>query len=50
MLVNGSYVTAKTDPGDVDVVIWLDEGKFRRLVEQGDELALDLREVLDERT
>lgn len=41
MFVNGSYVTAKTNPEDVDVVIWVGE-KFLQLLEQGDELALNL--------
>ena len=41
MFVNGSYVTAKTDPGDVDVVIWAGD-KFLQLLDQADELALDL--------
>ena len=42
MFVNGSYVTAKTDPGDVDVVIWVGE-EFSQLLEQEDELALNLK-------
>ncbi|MBI1924110.1 hypothetical protein HYR99_07650 [Candidatus Poribacteria bacterium] len=46
MFVNGSYVTAKTHPGDIDVVIWVDEDKFRQLVIQEDELAMNLREML----
>ena len=41
MFVNGSYVTAKANPEDVDVVIWVGE-RFLQLLEQGDELALNL--------
>jgi hypothetical protein len=41
MFVNGSYVTAKPEPGDVDVVIWVGE-KYQRLLEEKDDLALDL--------
>jgi hypothetical protein len=41
MFVDGSYVTAKTNPEDVDVVIWVGE-KFMELLEQGDEKALNL--------
>ncbi|MCH8295254.1 hypothetical protein IH992_29575 [Candidatus Poribacteria bacterium] len=44
MFVNGSYVTAKTDPGDVDVVIWVGE-KFLQLLEEGDDQALDLESM-----
>ena len=39
--VAGSYVTAKTDPRDVDVVIWVGE-RFLELLELGDKQALDL--------
>jgi len=41
MFVGGSYVTAKPAPGDVDVVIWVDE-MFLDLVDRGDEQALTL--------
>ena len=41
MFVAGSYVTAKTDPRDVDVVIWVGE-RFLELLELGDKQALDL--------
>ena len=41
MFVDGSYVTAKTNPEDVDVVIWVGE-KFLELLEKGDEKALNL--------
>jgi len=41
MFVDGSYVTAKTNPEDVDVVIWVGE-KFLELLELGNEKALNL--------
>ena len=41
MFIAGSYVTAKTNPGDVDVVIWVGE-RFLELLELGDKQALDL--------
>jgi hypothetical protein len=41
MVVAGSYVTAKTNPRDVDVVIWVGE-RFLELLELGDKQALDL--------
>ena len=41
MFLAGSYVTAKTDPRDVDVVIWVGE-RFLELLELGDKQALDL--------
>ena len=41
MFVAGSYVTAKADPRDVDVVIWVGE-RFLELLELGDKQALDL--------
>lgn len=41
MFVGGSYITAKTNPGDVDVVIWIGD-KFLELLEQEDERALNL--------
>ena len=41
MFVDGSFVTAKTEPGDVDVVIWVGE-KFLELLEQEDEKALNV--------
>ncbi len=48
MFVNGSYVTAKPEPGDVDVVIWLG-AKFLDLLEHGDRLAIHLEEIFDTR-
>jgi len=41
MFVAGSYVTAKANPGDVDIVIWVGE-RFLELLELGDEQALNL--------
>lgn len=43
MFADGSYVTAEPEPGDVDVVIWLDESRFWELVNNEDPQALDLR-------
>ena len=39
MFIAGSYVTAKTNPRDVDVVIWAGE-RFLELLELGDKQAL----------
>jgi hypothetical protein len=41
VFIAGSYVTAKTNPGDVDVVIWVGAG-FLELLEVGDKQALNL--------
>ncbi len=41
MFIAGSYVTAKTNPRDVDVVIWVGE-RFLKLLELEDKQALDL--------
>jgi len=41
MFIAGSYVTAKTNPRDIDVVIWVGE-RFLELLELGDKQALDL--------
>jgi Family of unknown function (DUF6932) len=46
MFVNGSLVTAKPEPGDVDVVIWLGT-KYLELLEQTDESAVRLEEIFD---
>jgi len=48
MFVNGSFVTAKAKPGDVDVVIWLG-AKYFELLKQADKKAIRLEEVLDTR-
>lgn len=48
MFVNGSFVTAKSEPGDVDVVIWLGE-KYFELIERADDKALRLEEMFDTR-
>jgi len=44
MFIAGSYVTAKTNPEDVDVVIWVGR-KFLELLELGDEKALNLEQM-----
>ncbi len=44
MFVNGSYVTAKAVPDDVDVVIWLGE-RFLELLLQRDWRALLLKQM-----
>lgn len=41
MFIARSYVTAKANPGDVDIVIWVGE-RFLELLELGDEQALNL--------
>jgi len=41
MFIAGSYVTAKVNPDDVDVVIWVGK-RFLELLEAGDEQALNL--------
>jgi len=41
MFIGGSYVTAQTNPRDVDVVIWVGE-RFLELLELEDKQALDL--------
>jgi hypothetical protein len=48
MFVNGSFVTAKPEPGDVDVVIWLDDA-YLELLDNADELALQLQLMFDTR-
>lgn len=45
LLVDGSFVTAKADPDDVDAVILL-PASFRKQVEAGDEVAAELEEML----
>jgi len=49
MFVDGSYVTAKLDPGDVDVVIWLD-GTFLNLLNAEDRQAMELQRMFLTRT
>lgn len=41
MFIAGSYVTAKENPRDVDVVIWVGE-RFLELLEQEDRQSLDM--------
>jgi Family of unknown function (DUF6932) len=48
MLVNGSFITSKAEPGDVDVVIRLDQ-YHENLVAQGDPQALDLERMFESR-
>jgi hypothetical protein len=45
LLIDGSFVTAKSDPGDIDAVIWL-PGDFAGLVAAGVEAALELEAML----
>ena len=47
--MNGSFVTAKPDPGDVDAVIWLNE-TFLQLLEAKDQQAMDLQKMFLTRT
>jgi hypothetical protein len=44
MFVNGSFVTAKAEPEDVDVVIWI-SGKYYELIGQEDKEAMRLEEM-----
>ena len=46
--MNGSFVTSKPEPGDVDVVIWLGE-RFQELLRAGDARALMLRQIFIKR-
>jgi len=48
MFVNGSFVTAKPEPDDVDVVIWMSE-KYYKLLECADEEAIRLEEMFKTR-
>jgi hypothetical protein len=45
MLIDGSFVTAKSEPNDVDAVVLLPED-FERQIDEGRELALQLEEML----
>jgi hypothetical protein len=45
LLVDGSYVTDKPDPNDVDAVVLL-PADFQRQIEQGVEAALELEQML----
>lgn len=45
LLIDGSFVTAKQEPDDVDAVILLPKD-FQRQVERGIEAALDLEQML----
>jgi hypothetical protein len=46
MFVNGSFVTAKAEPNDVDVVIWIGAEYFERLTHDDGEAIL-LEEMVD---
>jgi hypothetical protein len=48
MLINGSFVTDKPEPGDVDVVIRLDQ-YHEELVAQSDPKALELERMFESR-
>jgi hypothetical protein len=45
LLIDGSYVTAKAEPDDVDAVVLL-PGDFGRQIEQSIEAALELEQML----
>jgi len=45
LLIDGSFVTAKDNPGDIDAVIWLPPD-FQKQIEQGIEAALELEEMI----
>ena len=45
LLINGSFVTAKPEPGDIDAIMLLPP-EFQRQLEQGIEAALELEEML----
>jgi hypothetical protein len=45
LMVDGSFVTAKPDPNDIDAVVLLPPD-FERLIEQGREPALELERML----
>ncbi len=45
LLIDGSFVTAKPEPDDIDAVILLPVN-FATLVEQGDESAIELEQML----
>ena len=44
-LVDGSFVTAKQEPGDIDAVVFL-AGDFERQIADGSDAALELEEML----
>lgn len=43
--IDGSFVTAKAEPNDVDAVVWL-PADFERQVQQGSDPALELEHML----
>lgn len=40
--VDGSFVTSKNDPGDIDIVIWFDPAKIDRLPDSSHKLLVEL--------
>jgi hypothetical protein len=48
MFVNGSFVTAKPEPSDVDVVIWVG-ARYIELLDNDDESAKRLKKMFDTR-
>jgi hypothetical protein len=48
MFVNGSFVTAKPEPSDVDVVIWLNT-HYLELLDNNDDIATRLKKMFDTR-
>ena len=45
LLIDGSFVTAKDEPNDIDAVIWLPPD-FEHQIEKGIEAALELEDML----
>jgi hypothetical protein len=45
LLIDGSFVTAKSEPQDIDAAIWLPQ-TFQKQVEQGIEPAMELEQML----
>jgi hypothetical protein len=49
LLIDGSFVTAKTEPNDIDSVILLPRD-FRRRIASGSEAAIELEQMLETRS
>ena len=45
LFIDGSFITAKTEPNDVDAVVWL-SADFERQVQQGNDPGLELEHML----
>jgi hypothetical protein len=45
LLIDGSFITAKNEPNDIDAVIWLPED-FQQQIERGIEPAMELEQML----